>query len=141
MAKTVNERVAAHRQRQKAGVEVPRCKCDRLLKGELSQRRQICQRCFLNTPDGKHRAWLRVNLNRMRDVLSENLESWGDWKIGDKAIAPDGSTGTVQAIALYIDGSVDVIVQFERDSESFLISSENPLINHWCYVLCLLQSG
>jgi hypothetical protein len=130
MARTNQERVTAHRQRQKEGVEVPQCDCGRLLKGELSQRRRICQRCFLYSPDGKHRAWVRVNDSRGREVIQEHLPEWGDWKVGDKAIAPDGSIGEVQAIALYINGGVQAIVQFEHDSESFLISSLNPLITN-----------
>lgn len=130
MAKTSLERVTAHRQRQRAGVEVPQCSCGRSLKGKLSQRRRICQRCFLDSADGKHRAWVRVSANRGRDVLQEYLLEWGGWEIGGKAIAPDGSTGVVEAIALYVDGSVGAIIRFEQDSEIFLISSLNPLISH-----------
>lgn len=130
MAKTSIERVHEYRDRQRAGIEIPQCNCGRLLKGKLSQRRRICQRCFLNSADGKHRAWVRVSANRGRDVLQEYLSEWGEWKVGDNAKSPDGSAGIVEAIALYINGSVGAIVRFEQDSEIFLISSLNPLISH-----------
>lgn len=130
MLKSSKERVAAHRQRKKAGIEIPLCKCDRPLKGKLSQRRGLCQRCFLDSPDGKHRAWLRVNKNRDREVLQELLNEWQGWKVGNKAIAPDGSQGIVQAIALYVDGSVTAAVQFDDDLEPFLISTLKPLISY-----------
>lgn len=137
MQKSSKERVSAHRQRKRAGEEVPRCKCDacggqcqRLLKGQLSQRRRLCQRCFLDSPDGKHRAWLRVSQARGREVLQELLSEWKGWKVGSKAIAPDGSEGIVRAIALYVDGSVTADIQFEQDSESFLISGVDSLISY-----------
>jgi hypothetical protein len=130
MSKTNAERVANYRQRIKDGVEIPRCKCDRPLKGKLSQRRRMCRTCFTSSPDGKHRAWLRVNERRHRSVLQEYLKAWGSWKIGDKTTSPDGSAGVVDAIALYVNGSVTAEVQFEGDSESFLISSINPLISY-----------
>jgi hypothetical protein len=130
MAKTNLERVTSYRDRQRAGIKIPQCHCGRLLKGQLSQRRRICQRCFLDSADGKHRAWVRVSATRDRNALQEYLPEWGNWKVGGRAIAPDGSIGVVSAIALYVDGSVGAIVQFEHDSESFLISSLNPLISY-----------
>jgi hypothetical protein len=130
MAKSNQERIAAYRQRQKAGIEIPQCKCLRPLKGKLSQMRRICQLCFLNSEDGKHRAWKRMNFKRGRDVLQEYLQEWGEWKVGDIAIAPDGNIGIVEAIALYVNGSVEATVQFELLEESFLLSSINCLIKH-----------
>ncbi|MBE9038340.1 hypothetical protein [aff. Roholtiella sp. LEGE 12411] len=134
VAKSNQERAAAYRARQKQGIEIPLCKCDRPLKGKLSQRRRLCQLCFLNSEDGKHRAWKRVNAKRGRNVLQQYLPSWGNWKVGDKAIAPDGSEGVVGAIALYVNSSVEATVQFTEEvgellEESFLISSISCLIN------------
>lgn len=130
MAKTSAERVRVYRDRKKMGVTIPQCECGRLIKGALSARRLVCQRCFLDTPDGKHRAWVRMNKKRERCVVQEIIREWGLWKIGDNAITPNGSIGKVQEIIVYIDGTVCASVQFEHDTEEFLISSKKPLINH-----------
>jgi hypothetical protein len=134
VAKSNQERVAAHREQQKAGIKTPQCKkCFCPLKGKLSQVRQLCQLCFLYSEDGKHRAWKRMNFRRGRDVLQEYLSEWGEWKVGDRAIAPNGHEGVIEAIALYVNGSVESTMQFKAYGkpleESFLLSSINCLIN------------
>lgn len=131
MPKSSKERIAAYRDRQRQGIEIPICKCTRPLKGSLAQLRKICSACYKTTPDGRHQNWVITNKRRNREVLVEALDFWGDWRKGDKAIAPDGSEGTIQAIASWVDGTVTANVQFEEDiQDNFIISLPNPLINH-----------
>jgi hypothetical protein len=127
MAKSSKERVAAYRDRLKSGTIVPECGCGRQLKGSLSKKRQLCKKCYDQTLIKKHRVWLRDNACRGREVLTENLQAWGNYKVGGEAIASDGSKGTVQAIASYINGNVSAAVTFEDgDQDIFLISPKNP---------------
>lgn len=138
MPKPNKPRLTSHREIKKWGIQLPNCKCQRQLKGQLSQRRRMCQRCFLRSPDGKHRQWLRVNLIRDRDVFLESVLEWREWKVRDNAIAPDRSVGIVIAINTYINGSVEAEVEFYPNLEnekfagiledSFLISSNYSLI-------------
>lgn len=129
MPKTSQERVTAHRQRKKEGIEIPQCKCLRPIKGEKSQKRRLCNFCYKSSPDGRHQSYAAKNILRQRSVLAEMLESWGDWSKGDRAIAPDGSIGTVQAIARYINGNIVANVQFDDGiQDNFMLNQINPLI-------------
>jgi hypothetical protein len=131
VAKTNNQRFAEYYERKKTGAEIPRCKCDRALKGEKSQKRRLCNYCYKSSPDGKHQSYVAKNILRQRIVLSEMLESWGDWNKGDRAIAPDGSAGIVQAIACYINGNIAANVQFDDGTQdNFLLNQINCLISH-----------
>lgn len=131
MPKTNKERAAAYRDRQRQGIAIPTCQCNRPLKGRLAQLRKICTSCHKTTPDGRHQNWVITNKRRDRAVLLEMLDCWGDWKKGDQAIAPDGSKGIVQAITSWIDGTITATVQFEEETQdNFIISLPNPSINH-----------
>ena len=125
MPKTSQERVAAHRQRKKEGIEILRCKCDRPLKGEKSQKRRLCTFCYKFTADGRHQVWASKN----KDKPVETLQSWELCKVGGNAITPDGSTGIVEEIALYANGNIVATVQFDGSiQDNFVINQENCLI-------------
>lgn len=131
MATPNKERFAAYYQRKKQGIEIPKCKCDRPLKGNLSNKRQLCAACHETSLEGRHRRWLSMNSRRGRNVLLEYVPAWNEWKVGDEAIAPDGSVGIVQAIASYVNGDVAATVVFEDETQDiFLLSRENCLISH-----------
>lgn len=128
MPKSSAERIAAYRDRLKQNIEIPTCKCTRPLKGRLAQLRVICSACYKKTPDGRHKNWISQNQRRGREILIDSLESYGDWEKGGRAIAPDGSIGTIQDICSWVDGTVTAIVQFEDVQESFVVSMSQPLI-------------
>lgn len=137
MPKTSLERVTAHRQRKKAGIEIPQCKCDayggrgclRPLKGEKSQKRRLCNFCYRFTTDGRHQVWACKKENQAKP--KEALQSWELCKVGEQAIAPDGSVGIVEAIALYANGNIVATVQFDGSiQDNFVINQENCLISH-----------
>jgi hypothetical protein len=131
MAKTNNQRFAEYYQRKKAGVEVPQCGCGRSLKGNLSQKRQLCTSCYKPSSDGRHQSWLKMSKSRGREVLQESPQQWNGWEVGGRAIAPNGDIGKITAINIYIDGSVDAIALFDDGTQDlFLLSRENCLISH-----------
>lgn len=129
MSKTSLERVTAYRQRKKEGIAIPQCKCDRPLKGEKSQKRKLCTFCYKFTTDGRHQIWASKKENQAKP--KEALQSWELCKVGEMVIAPDGSTGIIEAIALYANGNIVATVQFDGSiQDNFVINQENCLISH-----------
>jgi hypothetical protein len=131
VAKTSKERIAEYRLRQKTGNSIPLCRCDRQLKGSLSRKRGLCKTCYDSSPDRRHLRWANINVIRGREIHSEILEEWKGYKVGGQAIACDGSKGVIQFIMSWINGDIAATVKFEDgDRDTFLISSENPLIKY-----------
>lgn len=127
MPKTSLERVTAHRKRLKEGIEIPKCKCLRPLKGEKSQKRRLCSACYRFTADGRHQIWACKNQAEPKGTL----QLWELCKVGGTAIAPDGSIGIIEAIALYANGNIVATVQFDDGiQDSFVVNQENCLISH-----------
>lgn len=124
------ERIAAYRDRQRQGVEVPTCKCARPLKGNLSRIRQLCTACYKKSPEGRHQNWAIKSRSYGNEPLVEEIDRWEGWEKGMVAIAPDGSVGTVVAIASWSNGAVTATIQFEDVQDSFIISSSNTIISH-----------
>ena len=131
MAKSNRERAAEYRLRQKTGESIPLCRCDRQLKGSLSRKRGLCKTCYDSSPDRRHLRWVNINVIRGREIHSEILEEWKGYKVGGQAIARDGSRGIIQFIMSWINGDIAATVKFEDgDRDTFLISSENPIIKY-----------
>lgn len=129
MPKSNNQRFKEYYYRIKQGITIPTCNCGRPLKGNLSKKRLICKACYDLSDDKRHKNWLNKNKVRDRQVLVETLQEWGNYKVDSEVKTPDGSVGVIQAIASYIDGSVDARVVFnDGDEDVFLISSNTPSI-------------
>ena len=74
---------------------------------------------------------INSNANRGRKIELDTLKEWKGYKVGGQAIARDGSRGTIQFIMSWINGDIAATVKFEDgDRDTFLISSENPMIKH-----------
>ena len=133
MAKSNKERAAEYRLRQKTGESIPLCRCDRQLKGSLSRKRGLCKTCYDSSPDRRHLRWVNINsnANRGRKIELDTLKEWKGYKVGGQAIARDGSRGVIKFIMSWINGDIAATVEFEDgDRDTFLISSEKPLITY-----------
>ena len=74
---------------------------------------------------------MNINVIRGREIQSESMEEWKWYKVGGQAIARDGSRGIIQSITWWINGDIAAVVEFnDGDKDTFLISSENPLIKY-----------
>jgi hypothetical protein len=126
VAKSNKERAAEYRLRRKTGESIPLCGCGRPLKGNLSKKRQLCTACYGSSPIYRHLKWVNTNLRRGRELYSESVERYKRYRVGGRAIAPNGSKGIIQSITSWGNGDIVVAVEFEDgDKDVFLLFSKN----------------